>query len=157
MTLAIRPALPADAAIIASYNAAMARETEHLELDGSRLAHGVAAVLRDPSKGLYFLAEADGAIAGQMMITFEWSDWRNVVFWWIQSVYVHPDHRNRGVFRRLYEHVLAEARSQEGVCGLRLYVERGNAGAQQVYQRLGMKRASYEFYEVDFVISRSSD
>ncbi len=125
MDLTIRPAQPADADIIADYNAAIARETEHIELDRERLAQGVHAVLSDPSKGFYTVAEADGRVVGQMLITYEWSDWRNGVFWWIQSVYVHADYRRRGVFQELYRHIAAQAKQAGTVCGLRLYVGEG--------------------------------
>ncbi len=154
MSLLIRAANLTDAETIAAYNAAMARETEHLELDRARLLEGVRAVLQDPHKGFYVVAETGGRVVGQMMVTFEWSDWRNGVFWWIQSVYVHPDFRGRGVFTEIYNHVAARAKSDGGVCGLRLYVERDNRNAQRTYERLGMAKASYEIYEVDFVIRR---
>lgn len=154
MKVSIRPATPADAATIAGFNAAMARETEGLELDFERLLRGVEAVLADSSKGRYWVAELDGRLVGQMLITFEWSDWRNGAFWWIQSVYVEPASRRRGIFRALYEHVEALARSEPGVCGLRLYVEQHNERAQQAYLRLGMKPAPYRIFEVDFVLRR---
>lgn len=155
----IRLAGPPDAAVIASFNAAMARETEHLELDPARLRAGVEAVLLDSSKGFYLLAEDEeeqgGRIIGQLMITYEWSDWRNGVFWWIQSVYVAPESRGRGTYRRLYEHVRKRAAEAGNVCGLRLYVERDNKRAQAVYIRQGMRATAYDMYEVDFVLSRS--
>ena len=154
MNPTIRPAIASDAETIAAFNAAMARETEHMELDQTRLLEGVRAVLADSSKGSYTVAEADGRVVGQMMITFEWSDWRNGVFWWIQSVYVRPDFRSRGVFKRLYGHVAEQAKSAGDVCGLRLYVERENSRAQQTYQHLGMTKTPYEVYEVDFVLRR---
>ena len=154
VTIIIRPAMLADAETIGGYNAAMARETEHLELDPQRLLSGVRAVLADSSKGFYFVAEDGGRVVGQMMVTFEWSDWRNGVFWWIQSVYVQPEFRNRGVFRQLYRHVEDRARTDGGVCGLRLYVEKENRNAQRTYERLGMAKTSYDVYEIDFVIRR---
>ena len=164
MTLQIRRATLADAESIADHNAAMARETENVQLDPQRLRLGVDAVLNDPGKGFYTVAEAEAPVVGQMvvghqvvgqmMITFEWSDWRNGTFWWVQSVYVQPDYRRRGVYRRLYEHVLREAKSRSDVCGVRLYVDKGNRAAQQVYERLGMNRAQYAMYEVDFVLNR---
>ncbi len=157
MDLRIRQALPADAATIAGFNAAMARETEHLELDPARLRAGVQALLEDSAKGFYILAETGAAIAGQMMITFEWSDWRSGAFWWIQSVYVAPEFRRRGVFGRLYRHIHDRARAQQGVCGLRLYVERENHRAQRTYERIGMRRTSYQFFEVDFVLRREQE
>jgi GNAT superfamily N-acetyltransferase len=154
MDLRIRRATGADAEQIARYNAAMALETEHLELDHQRLLPGVKAVLADPSKGFYLVAEAEGGVAGQMMITYEWSDWRNGVFWWIQSVYVEPARRRRGVFRSLYLYALQQARAAADVCGLRLYVEAGNEAARRTYEELGMAKTAYEMFEVDFVIRR---
>ena len=153
--LRIRRGIPGDAPSIAGFNAAMARETEHLELDATRLRAGVDAVLADPAKGFYLVAEnEDRRVVGQLMITFEWSDWRNGVFWWIQSVYVDPAARGAGVYRRLYQHVRQAAADAGNVCGLRLYVERENTRAQEVYRRQGMRATAYDMYEVDFVIDR---
>jgi ribosomal protein S18 acetylase RimI-like enzyme len=152
--LSVRAATISDAPTIAAFNAAMALETEHLELDRTRLLAGVEALLRDPSKGFYLVACAGDSMAGQLMITYEWSDWRNGVFWWIQSVYVHPEARGRGVFRLLYRAVEEAARKSGESCGLRLYVEGENERAQRVYEGLGMKSTSYRFYEVDFVLQR---
>ena len=154
MNMNIRSSTPADAKSIAEHNAAMARETEIVQLDLNRLRLGVDAVLNDPAKGFYTVAEADGQVVGQMMVTFEWSDWRNGTFWWIQSVYVRPEYRKRGVYRRLYESVLDEAKARNDVCGVRLYVSKENRIAQQVYERLGMNSAQYAMYEVDFVLNR---
>jgi GNAT superfamily N-acetyltransferase len=153
-SVTIRQSTPADAPVIAEFNALLARETEHLTLDRNRLGAGVEAVLRDPARGIYWVAEAGGEIVGQLMITFEWSDWRNGFFWWIQSVYVRQDWRARGVFRALYERVHREAKSRADVCGLRLYVERENQLAHRTYERLGLRPTSYDFYEVDFRIAR---
>jgi ribosomal protein S18 acetylase RimI-like enzyme len=150
----IRPALPADVEILAAYNAAMARETEHLELDLERLRRGVAAVVADASKGFYLVAEEDGAVAGQLLITYEWSDWRNGVFWWVQSVYVRPESRGRGIYSTLYQDAVRRAREAGNVCGLRLYVERENRRAQAAYRKLGMRPTVYEMYETDFVLDR---
>ena len=134
----IRPATPADAAAITVANAAMALETENLQLDLGVLSAGVAALLADPSKGRYYLAEEEaGAVVGQLMITFEWSDWRNAQVWWVQSVYVAPAHRRRGIYSELYRHVREAARAA-GACGVRLYADNGNAPAHAVYTRLGM-------------------
>jgi GNAT superfamily N-acetyltransferase len=152
----LRVATEADAATIAGFNARMARETEHLELDPQRLRAGVEALLRDPAKGFYLLACVDASgverIAGQLMITYEWSDWRNGAFWWIQSVYVREEDRGQGVFSRLYREVHRMARQSGAACGLRLYVEGENRRAQQAYERLGMHERSYRFYETDFVL-----
>ena len=154
MAIRIRRATVADAERIAEHNAAMARETEDLELDRQRLRRGVEAVLNDPAKGFCTVAEADGRVVGQMMVTFEWSDWRNATFWWLQSVYVAPEYRRRGIYRRLYQHVLDEAKSRQDICGVRLYVSKENVAAQQVYERLGLEQAHYEMYEIDFVLER---
>lgn len=143
MPLTLRRAAPADAAVLVEYNQCLARETEGRSLDGPVVAAGVAAVLADPGRGLYFVAERDGRVVGQLMVTTEWSDWRNGWLWWIQSVYVHPEARRQGVFRALYQHVHAQARAEPGVVGLRLYVEEENLDAQQTYLRLGMDRTGY--------------
>ena len=149
-TIVIRPARPDDAAVVAEFNAAMALETEHKRLDPATLRAGVQHAITHPEVARYFLAEIEGRVAGQLMVTMEWSDWRNATFWWIQSVYVAPAHRSRGVFKALYRHVEQIARDRKDVCGLRLYVERENAAAQEVYRRLGMCDTGYLVYEVDW-------
>jgi GNAT superfamily N-acetyltransferase len=143
MALTVRQAGPADAATIFELNQLLALETEGKTLHASVLEEGVAAVLADPIKGLYFLAEEDTRPVGQLGLTFEWSDWRNGWFWWIQSVYVRAEARRRGVFRALYAHVQKMARSDQGVIGLRLYVEEGNAVAKETYRELGMVGTGY--------------
>ncbi|GIU76270.1 MAG: hypothetical protein KatS3mg004_3357 [Bryobacteraceae bacterium] len=153
--IVVRDARPEDAEFLVRGNAAMALETEGLSLDRERLRAGVFALFDDPSRGRYFIAELGGRRAGQLMITYEWSDWRNGCFWWIQSVWVEPELRGRGVFRLLYGHVRALARATPGVCGLRLYVERSNARAREVYLRCGMHQTSYEVFEEDFVLTRA--
>ena len=150
--ITVRAAVPGDAAVIADYNRSMARETEGESLDAERIARGVAAVFADPDTGAYRVAETDGEVVGCLMLTPEWSDWRDGTFWWIQSVYVRADARRKGVFRALYESVEREARAADGVCGIRLYVERENVGAQRVYDAVGMTRSSYRFFEVDFLL-----
>ena len=151
MHLTIRRGKLSDLPTIVGYNTAMAWETEHLNLNRDVLREGVAGVMEEPSRGFYLLAEIEGRVVGQTMITFEWTDWRNGTFWWIQSVYVHPAYRRRGIYRAIYRHVLDQAREAGGVRGLRLYVARGNTDAQKVYSRLGMKKAVYEMYEIDFL------
>lgn len=146
----LRQATPDDAAVVARFNTLMARETEHHVLDPPLILAGVTAVLTEPAKGVYFLAEIDGAPVGQLLITYEWSDWRNGNFWWLQSVYVQAEFRGRGVFKALFAHVRRLARTRPDVCGLRLYVEQGNARAKEVYQRLGMKPSGYDLLEWDF-------
>jgi len=146
----IRPATLEDAEFLVSGNARMALETEGRVLDTHTLRAGVCAVFDDPARGFYLIAEIDGQPAGQMMITYEWSDWRNGAFWWIQSVYTLPESRGRGLFKALYSHVESLARGDGGVCGLRLYVEADNQRAQAVYQRCGMNQAVYRMFEVDY-------
>lgn len=146
----VRTASADDTATLVEGNCAMARETESRELDHDRITRGVAKVLADARRGTYYIAEIDGTPAGQMLITTEWSDWRDGWFWWIQSVYVCPAFRGRGVYRALQEHVTRLARATGDVCGLRLYVERENAGARAVYEKLGMTRTSYRLYERDW-------
>ena len=134
----------------------MAWETEKRKLDPERVGQGVAALLNDPAKGTYFLAEVEHGgrhvIAGQLLITYEWSDWRNGNFWWIQSVYVIQKFRAHGIFTALFGYVRDLASKRDDVCGLRLYVEGQNKRAQRTYERLGMKRTSYEVFELDFVL-----
>jgi ribosomal protein S18 acetylase RimI-like enzyme len=138
----IRKGTLADAAAIAEFNSRLASETEHLALDRTILLPGVRAALADALKATYYLAEIDGEIAGQLMITHEWSDWRNGDLWWIQSVYVPPEFRRRGVFKALYEHAREQARKSKAA-GIRLYVERENTKAQETYRKLGMSMTRY--------------
>ena len=149
-SIQIRSAVLADAPLLQEFNCALAQETESRALDAGVVHAGVMAFLTDPGKGRYFVAESGGAIAGQLALTYEWSDWRNGNFWWIQSVYVRADFRARGVFRALYQHVEQLARQTGGCCGLRLYVEHHNTRAHEVYRRLGLASAGYEVLEKDF-------
>jgi len=148
----IRKARITDTEIIADYNFRLALETEERRLNVRRVRQGVRALLRDPKKGVYFVAEEKAKVIGQILITLEWSDWRNGNFWWIQSVYVAKEFRQRGVFRALYAHVHKLARSTRNVCGLRLYVDEQNHRAQEAYERLGMNESNYKFFEIDFVL-----
>ena len=126
----------------------MAEETENLQLDPERVRTGVATLLKDPSKGLYYVAEVDGAVAGQVMITYEWSDWRNGNIWWLQSVYVKQEFRRQGIFRALFKHLEELARQRDDVCGLRLYMHADNTRARRSYEELGMKHTKYEVLEL---------
>lgn len=146
----IRSATGADASIVAVFNVAMALETEGKTLSEHIITAGVTKLMTNPDLGFFLVAETDGQIAGCLGITFEWSDWRNGLFWWIQSVYVHPDFRRHGVFRRLYEHVTNLAHRDDSVCGVRLYVEKENATAQQTYRKLGMTETDYRLFEIEF-------
>lgn len=143
MDIRIRDATPEDAGTIADYNTRMAEETEGRTLDPEVIGPGVVALLSDPGKGRYWIADADGSAVGQLMVTCEWSDWRNGNLWWIQSVYVHPEQRCKGVFTALYRHVESLAEAESDVCGLRLYVESGNHRAQQTYAAMGMVEPGY--------------
>jgi ribosomal protein S18 acetylase RimI-like enzyme len=147
MELAIRRATVADAPIIADFNCRLAWESEHLTLDEPTVLAGVTALLADPAKGFYTVAEHHGEIVGQTLITFEWSDWRNGWFWWIQSVYVRADARRGGVFRSLYEALQAAAIADPTVIGLRLYVESANERAQLTYAKLGLVPTDYRMME----------
>jgi ribosomal protein S18 acetylase RimI-like enzyme len=147
MAVTVRRGAPADAPVVAEFNARLAWETEGKRLDPDVLAAGVAAGLADANKGIYFVAEEGGAILGMMMVTYEWSDWRNGWLWWIQSVYVRSAARRRGVFRTLYEYVYQAACREPDVIGLRLYVEHNNQVAQQTYLRLGMEEAGYRVFQ----------
>jgi len=137
-----------DARLLIEFNQAMALETEGKQLDPDVLRSGVEAVFSDEKKGFYVVARtSDNQIVGSLMITFEWSDWRGKWFWWIQSVYILPDFRGRGIYRRLYEFVKETARERQDVYGFRLYVERENLNAQNVYEKLGMNSSHYLMYE----------
>ncbi len=148
--LSIREATPADAEIIADFNSRIALETEGMHLPPKVVKPGVRALLADRSKGRYWVAETDSRVVGQIMVTYEWSDWRNGMIWWIQSVYVHGEYRRSGVFSTLYRHVESLARQDPQVCGIRLYVERGNARAQRTYESLGMTRTDYRVMQSMF-------
>jgi GNAT superfamily N-acetyltransferase len=146
----VRRADLTDLESIVFFNAAMAQETEGKTLDAAKLRAGSKAVLQRKDLGFYLVAEADRRTVGQVLITTEWSDWRNASFWWVQSVYVLPEYRRRGVYRALHEKVRSEAVDLGNVCGVRLYVDRKNWVAQEVYQRLGMSHSHYDMYEVEF-------
>jgi GNAT superfamily N-acetyltransferase len=143
----IRDAHANDSHRLADWAVAMAWETEQKKLDPDIVRRGIRAVFDQPGRGSYYIAERNGQPAGTLMITYEWSDWRNGDWWWIQSVYVAPRFRRRGVFAALYRHVEALARTTPGVIGLRLYMERDNAAARATYTALGMHDAGYEIYE----------
>jgi ribosomal protein S18 acetylase RimI-like enzyme len=147
----IRFAERLDAPVIIEFNRRMARETENKELPLDVISAGVNSIFEDAQKGFYVVAEDYlGEVVGCLLITFEWSDWRNGWFWWIQSVYVRADARGRGVYRKLYEWVLTESNRARNVCGIRLYVEKENHAAQAVYQKLGMTETDYLMYETIF-------
>jgi GNAT superfamily N-acetyltransferase len=145
-TLMIRHAERSDIGALVEWNAAMAWETEQKHLDTHVLMRGVTAVFDEPRRGFYLVAEREGRAVGCLLVTYEWSDWRNGDFWWIQSVYVVPEARRGGVFRTLHTEV-AQRASDAGAVGLRLYVETENRRAQSTYQQLGMTECHYLMYE----------
>jgi ribosomal protein S18 acetylase RimI-like enzyme len=145
--VAVRAARSGDLEVLVGFNLAMARETEALTLDLETVRSGVAALLANPDLGRVFVIEQAGAVVAALTLTLEWSDWRNGMFWWIQSVYVHPERRRLGHYRRLHEYVRGLAAADPEVCGLRLYVEHENRGARATYRSLGMRETAYRLYE----------
>jgi ribosomal protein S18 acetylase RimI-like enzyme len=143
----IREGRPEDRDVLVGFAAAMAQETEDKALDLATLRAGTAALLADPARGRTFVVESDGEVVASLMLTLEWSEWRNGFFWWIQSVYVRPEQRRHGHYRRLHEHVRTLAAATPGVCGLRLYVEQENRAAQETYRALGMEETHYRLFE----------
>jgi GNAT superfamily N-acetyltransferase len=142
-----REATPSDVPVIVDFQLAMALETEELELDREVCTRGVQAVFDEPSRGRYFLAESEGVVIASLMITYEWSDWRNGNVWWIQSVYVRPEFRKQGVYAGLYAHVQRLVQADDSLRGIRLYVDRRNVPAQKVYTKLGMNGEHYQVFE----------
>src|SRR4051812_31787771 len=145
----IRPAILSDGPLIADFNIRLAEESEQLRLDANCVSAGVAALLADAAKGVYYVAESNGTVVGQLMVTYEWSDWRNGNIWWIQSVYVREDFRGQGVFRALFKHLQELALTTKEVCCLRLYMQADNLRARRSYEGLGMKRTKYEVFQLD--------
>ena len=152
MTLGIeiRPAASTDVDSLVALNMALADETEQKQLTRQTVGLGVQSLLESPDLGFYLVAARDGEVVACAMVTYEWSDWRNGCFWWIQSVYVMARYRRQGIFRRLYQNIQATAEQRPDVCGLRLYVEQENNTAQSTYRSLGMHAAPYQMYETEF-------
>jgi GNAT superfamily N-acetyltransferase len=142
----IRKAKPADAGAIITFQKAMAMETEGLGLNDETIRDGVKAVFDDNGKGEYYVAEDEGKVVASLMITYEWSDWRNANVWWFQSVYVIPEYRRKGIFRMMYDYVRSEG-EKVGIAGLRLYVESENHRAQKTYEAMGMNGSHYKTFE----------
>ena len=145
--ISVRQATVTDVPTLTEFNIAMALETEDHPLNRSTVLSGVTRIFEQPEHGFYLIAECDKNIVGALMITKEWSDWRDGLWWWIQSVYVIKEQRRRGAFRILYENVCRLAHSDDDVCGIRLYVEKDNSGAQSVYREMGMSETHYRLYE----------
>ena len=155
--ITVRSASSSDIEILATYNEAMALETEHKVLEPALIRNGVRRLLDQPAFGFYLIAEIENQPVGALMVTSEWSDWRDGLFWWVQSVYVTPEHRQRGVFRTLYRSVLERAKADSNICGIRLYVEKENLTAQQVYIRSGMEETPYRLFEVEFARVKNNE
>ncbi len=167
-TIKIRNAVERDAQIIAGFNCAMALETENKVLHNATVNRGVRRVFHTPQYGFYLVAEmtdtsdtepktTDTTPVACLTITYEWSDWRDGLFWWIQSVYVEPTARRHGVFKSLYQFVHQRASEQDEVCGIRLYVEQDNQRAQKTYTALGMQKTGYHLYATDFHTPTKTD
>lgn len=138
-----------DVEVIVQNNIKLALETENIKLDEDTLRAGVSSVIKDKTKGSYYLYVIDDVVVAQLLITYEWSDWRNKNFWWIQSVYVNMNYRNQKVFHKLFNYVECLAKDMD-VCGIRLYVDQNNNIAKQAYTNLGMKKSHYNLYEIYF-------
>ncbi len=145
--MSIRVAKRSEIDALVEFNQAMALETEGKRLSSALLRRGVSAIFDDPAKGLYVVAENGARIVGGLMVTYEWSDWRDAWFWWIQSVYIRPEARGQHIYSRMYEFVKTQAQQTGNVCGFRLYVETENAHAQRVYESVGMSRSHYLMFE----------
>jgi ribosomal protein S18 acetylase RimI-like enzyme len=143
----IRRALSQDVTELAEFNTSTALETEGIELIPEVATAGVRAMIDNPQMGFYLVVELDNEIQASLMVTTEWSDWRNGMFWWVQSVYVRPPYRRQGLYRELYARVKELAEQEPAVCGFRLYVERDNVNAQKTYQSLGMLETDYKLFE----------
>jgi GNAT superfamily N-acetyltransferase len=148
--LLVRTGQKKDIETLVKFNIALARQTEQKQLSPSIVTQGLQMLFKNPQYGFYVVAEIKDEIVGCCMVTYEWSDWRCGLFWWIQSVYVRPEFRRRGVFRKLYEFLKEKASNEQNICGFRLYVEQSNHTGQNTYASLGMKKAPYKFYEESF-------
>jgi ribosomal protein S18 acetylase RimI-like enzyme len=149
-SVSVRAALISDIPKLVAFNQAMADETEDKGLQEATLTRGIAYLLAHRAQGFYLVAEREDIIVGALMVTFEWSDWRNGRFWWIQSVYVSPGSRRQGVYSALHDEVRTRAVNDAQACGIRLYVEKENATAQATYASLGMSETDYQLYEEEF-------
>ena len=150
--ITIRKGTREDAENIVRFQEGMALETEGKVLDQVLLRDGITAIFDSSQKGFYIVAEVGSVVVGSLLITYEWSDWRNATFWWIQSVFVDANWRRKGVYRSMHDYVVNVAKSRKDICGIRLYVERTNTIAQQTYKDLGMTHSHYDLYETDIVL-----
>ena len=149
VNIRIRKADRKDREALATFQQHLASETESKTLDRDIVLKGVDGIFDSDRKGFYIVAEIEDAVVGSLLITYEWSDWRNAEFWWIQSVYVDAKLRRKGVYKAMYNHVHTISKSDPNICGIRLYVERDNHIAQIVYTDLGMSKSRYDLFEID--------
>ena len=147
MNILVRKASEQDIITIVDFQIKMAKETENMILSSEIISNGVKAVFGNKHYGQYFVAETKEGIVGSLLITYEWSDWRNALVWWLQSVYVKPEHRKAGVFRMMYQYVKGIVGSDETIAGIRLYMDKTNVGADKVYRAMGMDGDHYRVYE----------
>ena len=145
----IRKARIEDLETIVQFNYNLAKETESKELDLEVLTKGIKAVITDSSKGQYYVYVVDSKVVGQIMYTYEWSDWRNGMFLWVQSVYVDEQYRRKGIYKKLYSKLKNICDNDENISGIRLYVEKENANAKATYKSLGMYECNYHLYEYE--------
>ncbi|QIA09525.1 GNAT family N-acetyltransferase [Draconibacterium halophilum] len=145
--MVIRQATLNDHKTLVDFQLAMAHETEGIELHRPTVEKGVAAVLNNSTKGNYYVAEINGQVVSSLLTTFEWSDWRNGTILWIQSVYVMPDFRRKGVYRSMYAHIKEKVMQTDDLNGIRLYADKTNAAAQKTYEKLGMNQEHYVMFE----------
>ena len=151
-TLSVRIGQEKDIETLVKHNISLAQETEQKRLSPPIVVQGVRMLLKNPQYGFYSVAEIDGQVVGSCMVTYEWSDWRCNLFWWIQSVYVKPAFRRQGIFKNLYEFLKEKASQEQNVCGFRLYVEKSNHIGQNTYSGVGMKEAPYKLYEESYEV-----
>lgn len=147
MSVMVRKARLEDISALIEFQQGLAHETEGIKLDESLLEQGLGAIIKDPSKGFYFVAELQGQPVGCCMVTFEWSEWRNGTVYWLQSVYVKHSHRGAGVFKKLYEHLMTMVASDPKIFGMKLYANKSNTKAHQIYKSLGMDGDHYVMFE----------
>jgi GNAT superfamily N-acetyltransferase len=145
--ITIRPSKREDVPVLANFQQLLAAETENVQLNTDVVSAGMRALFEDPSKGVYYVAESEDNIIGCYLITYEWSDWRNGMVWWLQSVYVTARHRKQGVFKSMYDHIIETISEDPNILGLRLYVDKTNTRAQQVYASMGMNGDHYTVFE----------
>ena len=152
INITVREATREDTESIVRFQQGMAVETEGKVLDEALLRDGITEIFDSTQKGFYLVAEVNNVVVGSLLITYEWSDWRNATFWWIQSVFVDANWRRKGVYRSMHDYVVNVAKYRKDICGIRLYVERTNTIAQQTYKDLGMSHSHYDLYETDIVL-----